>query len=149
MTAKDIFEGVKSILVIDWPSREVPEQLALAGFEVIVRGGPGPQEYSSYQAKGGQVVACRLGHPPDRADLIYCYRPVSELPEILAAARQLHARTLWTQSGRGADGQHDPKGCWLPEDELRKTRELVQAAGLNHVSQPYIADAVRELRADR
>ena len=31
------------MLVIHWPNREVPALLALAGFKVVVHGGPGPE----------------------------------------------------------------------------------------------------------
>jgi hypothetical protein len=41
MDLKEIFQ---TILVIDWPSKEVPETLARAGFRVVVRGGPGPED---------------------------------------------------------------------------------------------------------
>ncbi len=41
MDLKEIFRTVQTILVIDWPSKEVPETLARAGFRVVVRGGPG------------------------------------------------------------------------------------------------------------
>jgi hypothetical protein len=41
MNLKEMFSTVQTILVIDWPSREVPETLARAGFHVVVRGGRG------------------------------------------------------------------------------------------------------------
>lgn len=145
MTAREIFAGVKSILVIDWPSKEVPEALARAGFEVVVRGGPGPEDYSCYEVKGGQVVARRLGRAPERADLVYCYRPLNELPGVIASAQALHARTIWTQSGLDSDGKRNPRGCWLAEAALQQARDLVQSAGLLHVAEPYIVEVVRRL----
>ena len=41
MNLKEMFSTVQTILVIDWPSREVPETLARGGFHVVVRGGRG------------------------------------------------------------------------------------------------------------
>ena len=143
---KSVLSGVKTILVIDCPSKEVPEALALAGFEVVVRGGPGANDYSLYQVQEGEVVRRHIGRAPDHADLVYSYRPLSELPGIIATAKALHARTIWTQSGVTSDGKRDPKGCWLAQDELQKAQELVRAAGLNHFSEPYIAEYVREFR---
>jgi hypothetical protein len=45
---RETLEAVKTVLIIDWPSKEVPEMLATAGLNVVVRGGPGPEDYSTY-----------------------------------------------------------------------------------------------------
>jgi hypothetical protein len=45
MNPKEILKTANTILVIDWPSKDVPESLARAGFQVIVKGGPGPGDY--------------------------------------------------------------------------------------------------------
>jgi predicted CoA-binding protein len=145
MTPKEILKSAHTILVIDWPSKDVPEFLALAGFRVIVKGGPGPEDYSAYEVTNGKVTPRRTGRAPDHADIIYSYRPLGELPGIIAQAKLLGARTIWTQSGKSAAGTDDPKGCWLPEEDGKKARSQAQAAGLNLITQPYIADAVREL----
>ncbi len=42
--AARILTGVSSVLVIDWPSRDVPATLAFAGYTVYVKGGPGPAD---------------------------------------------------------------------------------------------------------
>lgn len=149
MNLKETLKIVDTVLVIDWPSKEVPEMLALAGFHVVVRGGPGPEDYSAYELINGEVVARHVGRPPERADLIYSYRPVSELPEAITTAKDVHARTIWTQSGLSAAGVSDPKGCWVPEEELRLARDLVQSAGLRYVTEPYIGDVAREIRISR
>jgi predicted CoA-binding protein len=144
---KEILKSTQTVLVVDWPSKEVPELLARAGVHVVVRGGPGPTDYSVYELKDGKVVARHAGRPPERADLVYSYRPLSELPQIITAALDLHARSIWTQSGLSAAGINDPRGCWVPEEELRSAEALVREAGLNYISRPYIGDVVREIRA--
>ena len=141
-----MLKSVETVLVIDWPSKEVPETLARAGFQVVVKGGPCPEDYSAYELKNGEAVARHTGRPPERADLIYSYRPLSELPEIIATAKRLHAKTVWTQSGLSGAGVKDPRGCWVPEEELELARNLVQSAGFNYVSEPYIADVAREMQ---
>ena len=147
MNLKEMFKTVDTVLVIDWPTKQVPEMLTLAGFHVVVRGGPGPEDYTAYELNDGKLVVRHLGRPPERADLIYSYRPVSELPETIATAKDLHARTIWTQSGLSSAGVNDPEGCWVPEEELRLARNLVQSAGLDYVTEPYIGDVAREIRA--
>ena len=149
MNPKETFKIVDTVLVIDWPTKDVPESLTLAGFHVVVRGGPGPEDYSVYELNNGEVVTRHLGRPPDRADLIYSHRPFSELPEIIVTAKNFDAKTIWTQSGLSAAGVNDPKGCWVPEEEQRLARNLVEAAGLNYVTEPYIGDVAREIRESR
>ncbi len=148
MEAKELLAAAKTILVIDWPLAEVPETLALAGFDVVVKGGPGPADFSVYELTGAGTTTRKL-RPPEHADLVYAYRPLSELAEIVETARSLHARTVWTQSGYSAAGVKDPRGCWLSSAELQRAKSLVQKGGLNYVSEPYIADAAREIRSSR
>jgi predicted CoA-binding protein len=149
MNPKEMSKIVNTVLVIDWPTKDVPEMLALAGFQVVVRRGPGPDDYSVYELNNGQVVTRYAGRPPGRVDLIYSYRPSSELPEIIATAKSLQAKTIWAQSGLSAAGVKDPKGCWVPEGELRLARNLVESAGLSYVTEPYLGDVAREIRASR
>jgi predicted CoA-binding protein len=149
MNLQEMFKTVDVVLVLDWPTKEVPESLTLAGFQVVVRGGPGPEDYSAYELNNGEIVVRRGGRRPERADLVYAYRPFSDLPEIIATAKALQATTIWTQSGLSAAGVKDSKGCWVAEDELRSARNLVQSAGLKYVTEPYIGEVAREMRAAR
>jgi predicted CoA-binding protein len=146
---KETFKNIDTVLVIDWPTKDVPESLTLAGFHVVVHGGPGPEDYSVYELNNGEIVTRHLGRAPDRADLIYSHRPFSELPEIIATAKSLHVKTIWTQSGLSAVGVKDPKGCWIPEEELGSARDLVESSGLNYVTEPYIGDVARQMRTSR
>ena len=131
------------MLVIDWPSREVPETLARAGFQVIVRGGPGPEDFSIFEAgAAGEITVRRTGRAPETADLVYSYRPLSELGGIIAVAQQLRAKIIWTQSGLSGPGVKDPKGCWLSDEEREAARAMVESAGMRYVSGPYILEAL-------
>ena len=150
VSPSEILETAGSVLVVDWPSTDVPESLARAGFQVVVQGGPGPGDYSTYEFNdSGDVISRAVGHAPERADLIYSYRPFSELPGIIASAKTLNATAIWTQSGLSAAGVRDPRGCWLSIDEQPAARTLVEGAGLKHVFHPYIGDVAREVRASR
>jgi hypothetical protein len=147
----EILRAVETVLVIDWPSKEVPELLARARLRVLVRGGPGPEDYSIYQINQGEVnngeVLERLtGSPPERADLIYSYRPLSELPGIIATAKEVGAKTIWSQTGVNATGGKDPRGCWLADEELALARNLVEAAGLRFIAESYIGEVARKLQ---
>jgi predicted CoA-binding protein len=149
MNPRDALHSAHTILVIDWPTKEVPESLTLAGFHVVVHGGPGPEDYSVYELNNGNVVPRHLGRPPERADLVYSHRPLSELPQIIATAKNLHAKTIWTQSGLSAAGVNDPQGCWIAQEQMQSAQNLVQSAGLNYITQPFIGDVAREIQALR
>ncbi|MGH9222626.1 MAG: CoA-binding protein [Acidimicrobiales bacterium] len=145
MAAEEILRAATSVLVIDWPSRDVPDTLARAGYQVVVHGGPAPDDYSSYTAEEGEVVVRRTGEPPERAELVYSHRPLDELPEIVEMAQQVGATAVWTQSGLNAAGGHDPTGCWRPEAESQQGRAAVEAAGMTYIDDLYLPDVVRGL----
>jgi hypothetical protein len=141
--AARLLAEAKSVLVIDWPSRDVPASLAFAGLTVFVKGGPGPARYTAWELDHGEPVSRPLGREPGRVDLVYCHRPVRELPGIIALAGRLGARALWFQTGLTSDGSKDPSGCWAPPGESQRARELAEGAGLAYVDGVYIADAAR------
>jgi predicted CoA-binding protein len=141
--AEEILEAARSVVVVDWPSRDVPDTLARAGYEVHVHGGPGPEDWSAHRWDGGEVVVERTGRPPERADLVYSHRPLDELGGIVETAQRLGAVAVWVQSGRSPDGRRDPAGCWLAETESGWARALVEAAGLAYVDDRYLPDEVR------
>jgi len=145
---EQVLRNVRSILVVDWPSEDVPNALAKAGYSVAVHGGPEPDNYLAYEMVDGDIRVRRTGAPPAEVDLVYAYRPIDELPAIAAAGVALGASTLWLQSGRTSDGGEDPLGCSLPPEEARRARAIVDKAGLAYLDRPYIVDAVRDLGSD-
>ena len=136
-----LLDGARTVLLIDWPSRDVPDTLARGGFTVV--SSDGPDEYNAYEIEGERVRVRAVGEPPMRADLVYTHRPIDELPEIIDAAKAAGAKAVWIQSGLDETGAKDPRGCWLPDAESTKAREIVEGAGLTYIESPYIADAVR------
>jgi hypothetical protein len=134
-----------SVLLVDWPSPDVPDTLVRAGYTVVVKGGPGPADYSVRESRDGEIVVRRLGRAPERVDLLYAHRPLEELPGIVGMALEIGARALWYQSGLASPGARDPRGCWVPYEASRQARTLVESSGLAYVEDVYIADAVRRL----
>jgi len=141
--AGQILRETGSILIVDWPSKDVPETLARAGYTVLVKGGPEPDNYSAYEVRDGEVVSRRTGEAPAGVDLVYSYRPVEELPGIAAMAQRLGARAVWVQSGVASDGTKAPDGCWMDRAASEAARAVVESAGLAYIDAPYIADEVR------
>jgi len=147
-SAEEILRQARTVLVIDWPSRDVPDTLARAGFTVVVHGGPGPEDYSVQDVVDGEGVPRPLGAAPRHADLVYSYRPIGELPGTASSARKMGATALWRQSGLASSKASDPKGCWVAESESQQARQIVESAGLEYPERPYIADAVRRITGE-
>jgi hypothetical protein len=143
MSPFEILSRTSAILLFDWPSRELPEGLVRAGFQVTVRSGPGPEDYSAYEPADGEVVVRRVGRPPAKAELVYVYRPLSELPGILQIARQVGASVVWRQSGLDDAGRRDPEGS-APAPDADEARALVEAAGLAYLDAPCLGEAARQ-----
>jgi len=142
-TAGQILRETRSILLVDWPSKDVPETLARAGYTVLVKGGPRPDNYSVYEVRNGEVVSRRTGRAPASVDLVYSYRPVEELPGIADMAQRLGAGAVWLQSGVASDGTKALDGCWMDQAASQAARAVVESAGLAYIEAPYIADVVR------
>lgn len=138
-----LLAATKTILLVDWPSRDVPDSLARHGFTVISDDGPRAADYNAYEVDGDEVRVRPLASPPQKVDLVYTHRPIDELPETVDTAKSMGARAVWLQSGRDSTGAADPRGCWLPADESARARQIVEGAGLIYVDATYIADAVR------
>lgn len=65
--------GVRSVVVVDWPTKDVPDSLVRAGLEVAVHGGPRPEDWSAQELgpDGVTVVGRATGTPPDHADVVW------------------------------------------------------------------------------
>ena len=139
--------GVSSVVVVDWPTKDVPDSLVRAGLEVAVHGGPRPEDWSAQELgpDGVTVVGRATGAPPDHADVVYTHRPIEELPAVVALAGQVGARTVWLHSARTAEGARDATAVWLSDEDRERARSIVEGAGLTYVDAPYIGDAARAL----
>jgi predicted CoA-binding protein len=124
---RDLLSTSTSILLIDWPNRDVPDTLARHGFSVTSHDGPGPNEYNAYQMANGVVQVRAVGTPPQQVDIVYSHRPLDELPGIIEQARALNARAVWLTSGS------------------EQAKLAVESAEMEYFDSPYIADAVREV----
>lgn len=129
--AAEILTATESVLLIDWPSRDVPDTLARAGLRVVSHDGPGIEDYNAYELNGAEVLIRSLGVKPDHADVVYTHRPFDELPEILELARRIGARAIWSEAGPNSPGAD-------------QARQMVESADLTYIDAPRITDAVRQ-----
>lgn len=121
----DLLRGARSVLLIDWPSREAPDTLARSGREVV--SADGPEIYNAYELDGDEVRVRRLHGPPERVDFVYAFRPIEELPEIVEQARELRARAVWLER--------------VAPDDLARARATVETTGLALVVGSILAAA--------
>jgi alpha-galactosidase len=126
----DLLRGARHVVVQDYPSRDIPDALTRAGFLVTIYGGPTEADVVVSERSGDEIVHRRVGRYPEHADLLYTYRPVSELDAILAEADRLGVRTVWRQPALGGE-----------DVDAAEWRGRVEAAGLRYVDYPPIDEA--------
>jgi predicted CoA-binding protein len=126
MTPDEALQAAESILLVDWPSRDVPDTLTRAGYAVITSEGPGPDEYVAYGLEGNEVVTRPSGGAPERAEIVYSHRPIDELPEIVDLAKQVGATTVWCETGSSA------------------ARDIVESSGIGYAD-TSIVETVQQL----
>jgi predicted CoA-binding protein len=144
----EVLRQAHRIVLYDWPDPDVPDALALAGFDVMIHGGPSPDDVSRREVIDRKVVSRKIGMPPESADLVYVFRPLAELPRILEEMKRIGASVIWRQSGLNEAGQRDPRGC-APSPDSAQWRQQVEDAGLRYVEDAYIADTARQIAASR
>src|SRR5215207_4399735 len=110
-----VLAETKTVVLVDWPSREVPDTLARRGFTVIAN--EGPETYTAYEAHAGHVRTRSVNGLP-HAELVYAYRPIDELPDIVQTATAVGATVVWLDSARD-----------LAPADVARARELVEEAG--------------------
>lgn len=133
-----------TILLIDWPSRDVPDTLARHGFNVVSQTMTRPMQSTPTRSRATRSAWNTSGDYRS-APTSCTHRPVDELSEVVETAKTVGAKAVWIQSGRDRGGVKNPHGVWLAPDDSRRARDIVEVAGLEYVEAPYIGDAVRTL----
>ena len=138
------------MLIVDWPSQDVPRELIAAGFDVFsanlaagtasrysVGGRQAPQNTDGVEVLPPQrdgdppLIISRVAALPQHVDVVALYRPAEEHARIAQRAVDLGARTVWVQLGSFADD----------------ARRIVADAYLAVIEDTPIADAIRSLVA--
>ena len=146
--AGTILRTVRTVLVVDWPTKDLPATLFGAGYAVVVKGGP-EDRYVAYEAAANGSIRHQPIGRPGRVDLVHVYRPIDELSGFVTLALELGATTVWVLSALAPDGNARPTACSLPPEASAAARRLVETADLVYLDHPYIADAVRAFGGTR
>lgn len=132
--AIDILRGARRVVVQDYPSKEIPDALTRAGLAVTIYGGPDEADVVVSERVDGDIVCRPVGRRPETADLLFVYRPLSEIDGILADARRMGVHTIWRQPN--VEGEDHDGAAW---------RAGVEAAGMAYLDAPDIVEVAREL----
>ena len=90
-----ILGAARAVLLVDWPSADVPRALIEAGLTVF---GYSPSRYSTAQIAGDRLVFNPLDAHPAHVDVVCTYRPAAEMSDIVTSlVLPSGARTLWLQ----------------------------------------------------
>ena len=134
-TPDEILRSATHVVVKDYPTRDVPDALTRAGLTVTIYGGPSEVDVVVSELRDGVVVHQQVGRYPDRADVLYVYRPLAEIDGIISEARRLGAHTVWRQP---VIGSADPDSA--------EWRRRIENAGLAYVDDPAIAEVAAMLQ---
>jgi hypothetical protein len=138
--------AARTILLVSFIGPEVPVTLTAAGFRVVAKTGPGPDEWVSCAVAEGALVTTPLPRPPENVDLVHL-DVTHAFDEYVACARSLGAATFWFHSARTLPpAPADNRGCWVPAAQSARQREIVEAAGMTYIDDHYIADTARRSR---
>ena len=112
---KQILQGSRTILLVDWPNPGVPRALLEVGFKVysfcppnysvaeVIADRPDDVDAARvfpprHHGETGYLVFRTLAARPANVDLVNIYRPAEELPGIMTNhVLPLGAKTLWLQ----------------------------------------------------
>ena len=93
----ETLRAARHVVVQDYPDRDIPDSLTRAGFTVTIYGGPDPADVVVSELVDGAIVHRQTGRRPDRADLLYIYRPLVEIDGILR-----RRASAWASARSGA-----------------------------------------------
>lgn len=142
--AVELLRSAKDILLISWVSPDIPRVLVEAGFSVISKNGPEPDNYARAEVRDGDVHFSRVD-PPTHADLLHLDWTIG-FHEYLGLAGSIGVRTFWYHSSKTKPpAPADVSGCWVPAGKSARLREAVEAAEMNYIDDRYIVDIARQL----
>lgn len=142
--AVELLRSAKDVLLVSWVTKDIPRVLVEAGFSVVAKNGPEPDNYGRAELRGDDVHFTRVD-PPTHADLLHLDWTIG-LQEYLELAKAIAVRTFWYHSSRTKPpARTDVSGCWLPARKSARLRHAVESAAMNYIDDHYIVDIARRL----
>lgn len=132
-----LLSGVRTILLVDWPTPEGPATLIRAGYAVYGHEPDGLREHvideaaGRFPLEGGEFLADRMVDEVSGVDLVCTFRPPEEQVEMVEDAIDRGARVFWVEPGEGTS---------------EEARAAAEAAGLAFVDGASLWGTVSGLR---
>ena len=101
---------------------------------VTIYDGPSEAEVVVSELSDGEITRRQVGRYPNRADVLYVYRPIAEIDEIISEAHRLSAHTVWRQPVIGS-----------ANSDSAEWRRRIEGAGLAYVDEPAIDEVAARL----
>jgi uncharacterized protein YndB with AHSA1/START domain len=145
--AIDLLRRASRVLLVSFIGEEVPRALVDAGLEVIVKSGPGRDQWSVAHLDGDALEFSPRTTPISPVDIVHL--DVAGLfDEYLDVAVDLGASLYWVHSARTQPPlPHDDRGTWLPDDVSISQRASATGRGLAYIDDVYIVDAAKAMTA--
>ena len=131
--AEHILKMAKTILLVDWPSVDVPRTLLKAGFRIYSYS-PGQYSEAVLGGDNNNVTFNDIESTPGEVDIVNIFRPEQEHAEIIEMhALPLKANVIWLH----------------PPVVSTKTGELSKEHGLAFIEGVDIAEIAMQLKSDK
>ena len=134
----------KDILLVDWVTPDIPRRLVEAGFNVVSKNGPEPDDYGRADVVDGELRWTKVA-PPTHADLLHLDWTI-DFHEYLALAGAIGVRTFWYHSAQTKPpAPANVSGTWVPARKSARLRAAAEGAGMNFIDDHYILDIAARL----
>jgi hypothetical protein len=139
-----LLREANDILLVDWVTPDIPRRLVEAGFNVVSKNGPEPDDFGRAAVVDGALTWTKVA-PPASADLLHLDWTI-DFHEYLALARSIGVRTFWYHSAQTKPpAPADVSGTWVPARKSARLRAAAKAAGMNFVDDHYILTVAARL----
>jgi len=146
--AVELLRSARTILLISWVTTDIPRALVEAGFSVVSKNGPEPDNYGRAEIRDDEVHFTPVD-PPTHADLLHLDWTIG-FHDYLTLAQSIGVTTFWYHSSKTKPpSPADLSGTWVPARKSARLREATEAVGMSYIDDHYIVDIARQLRVDR
>jgi uncharacterized protein YndB with AHSA1/START domain len=140
-----LLRQARRVLLVSFIGEEVPRALLQGGLDVLVKSGPGTDQWSLTRLDGDALAFEPRTAPATPVDIVHL-DVASLFDEYLDVAVNLGASVYWVHSARTQPPlPHDNRGTWIPDDVSIIQRAAAEERGLSYVDSVYIADAARAI----
>ncbi len=133
------------VLLVSYIGEEVPRALLQAGLDVLVKSGPGTDQWAIAQLDGDALAFDQRTTPVTPSTSCTSTSAVSSTSTSTSPSSSARPCTGSTPARTQPPLPHDNRGTWIPDDVSINQRAAVEDRGLAYVDNVYIADAAKAI----